>query len=77
MFKLLRIHQYIKNIFVFAPFFFSFHFELNNLINLTIVFVLFSLLASSIYVLNDYMDIEEDKQHPKKRFRPLASGKVE
>jgi len=74
--KLLRPHQYIKNLFVFAPLLFTFHFIANDIINTVIVFVLFSLLASSIYVLNDYMDIEEDKQHPKKKFRPLASGRV-
>ena len=74
--KLLRPHQYIKNLFVFAPLFFSFSFIEKDIINTTIVFVLFSLIASSIYVLNDYMDIEEDKQHPKKKYRPLASGRV-
>lgn len=74
--QLLRPHQYIKNLFVFAPLFFSFNFVLDDVINTFIVFILFSLIASSIYVLNDYMDIEEDKQHPKKKFRPLASGKV-
>lgn len=74
--KLLRPHQYVKNIFIFAPLLFSFHFILSDVINTTLAFILFSLLASSIYVLNDYMDIEEDKKHPKKKFRPLASGKV-
>ncbi|MCT7566397.1 decaprenyl-phosphate phosphoribosyltransferase [Aliarcobacter butzleri] len=74
--KLLRPHQYVKNLFVFAPLIFTFHFIVTDIINTVIVFVLFSLLASSIYVLNDYMDIEEDKQHPKKKFRPLASGEV-
>lgn len=74
--KLLRPHQYIKNLFVFALLLFSFHFVLVDVINTTIVFILFSLIASSIYILNDYMDIEEDKQHPKKKYRPLASGKV-
>lgn len=74
--KLLRPHQYVKNLFVFAPLLFTFHFVFNDVINTITVFILFSLLASSIYVINDYMDIEEDKQHPKKRFRPLASGEV-
>lgn len=74
--KLLRPHQYIKNLFIFAPLLFSFHFMLNDVINTSVAFMLFSLLASSIYVLNDYMDIEEDKKHPKKKFRPLASGNV-
>lgn len=76
MFKLLRVHQYIKNLFIFAPLFFSFNFTSNSLTNVSIAFILFSLIASSIYVLNDLMDIEEDKQHPIKKFRPLASGKV-
>jgi decaprenyl-phosphate phosphoribosyltransferase len=74
--KLLRPHQYIKNLFVFAPLLFSFHFSTDNISNTFIAFILFSLIASSIYVINDLMDIEEDKQHPKKKFRPLASGKV-
>ena len=76
MFKLLRVHQYIKNLFIIAPLFFSFNFTSTSFTNVSIAFILFSLIASSIYVLNDLMDIEEDKQHPTKKFRPLASGKV-
>ena len=74
--KILRPHQYIKNFFVFAPLLFSFHFSLGDVINTMMVFTLFCLLASAIYVFNDYMDTEEDKQHPTKKFRPLASGKI-
>ena len=74
--KLLRPHQYVKNLFVFAPLFFSFSVVYEDIINTFLVFLFFSLLASSIYVLNDLMDIEEDRQHPKKKSRPLASGKV-
>ena len=74
--KLLRPHQYIKNLFVFAPILFAFSFTSDNLINTLIAFTLFSLIASSVYVLNDLMDIEEDKVHPKKKFRPTASGDV-
>jgi len=73
---LLRPYQWVKNLFVFAPLFFSFDFFLNNVINTIIVFILFSLLASSMYVFNDLMDIQEDKNHPNKKLRPLASGKV-
>ena len=75
--KLLRPHQYIKNLFVFFPIFFALkitHFNL--LFKAFVAFVAFSLVASAIYVLNDYFDIEADKAHPKKRFRPLASGEV-
>ncbi len=74
--KLLRPHQYVKNLFVFAPLLFSFHFTSTQLVDTFVAFVLFCMIASSIYVLNDLMDIKEDKKHPKKCFRPLASGKV-
>jgi len=73
---LMRPHQYIKNIFIFAPLVFAFNFNSFTLFNATIAFVLFSLLASSVYILNDYMDIEEDKLHPTKKYRPIASGTV-
>lgn len=46
------------------------------LLNAIIAFVSFSVSASAIYILNDYQDIEEDRQHPKKQFRPLASGVI-
>lgn len=74
--KLLRPHQYVKNLFVFAPLLFSFHFTSTQVVDTFVALVLFCMIASSIYVLNDLMDIEEDKKHPKKCFRPLASGKV-
>lgn len=74
--KLIRPHQWIKNFFLFAPLFFSFSFTSEKIIMVCLGFLLFSLAASSIYVLNDYQDIEEDKAHPTKRNRPLASGKV-
>ena len=73
---LIRPHQWIKNFFLFAPLFFSFSFTSEKIIIVCLGFLLFSLAASSIYVLNDYHDIEEDKAHPTKRNRPLASGKV-
>lgn len=74
--KLMRPKSYVKNIFVFAPLMFSFNYSLDLFFNTLVVFVLFSLLASSIYVYNDLKDINEDKLHPKKCKRPLASGKV-
>ncbi|WP_321778213.1 UbiA prenyltransferase family protein [Sulfurimonas sp.] len=74
---LLRPHQYIKNLFIFAPLLFSFHFSVGSLLSTFIAFILFCVVASSIYVLNDLMDIEEDKRHPSKKNRPLASGKID
>ena len=75
--KLIRVEQYIKNAFVFAPLFFDSQFlNLDNLINVTFAFICFCMASSSIYILNDYFDINEDKNHPQKRYRPLASGSI-
>ena len=63
--------------FLFIPLFFSgMFFETTKLGELAIGFLCFSLVASSIYIMNDYRDIEDDKKHPVKRLRPLASGAV-
>ena len=75
--KLLRPHQYIKNLFIFLPLFFAMKITDTGLLtNAIIAFIAFSLTASAVYILNDYHDIEEDKQHPKKKNRPLASGAI-
>ena len=75
--KLMRPHHYIKNIFIFIPLFFALKITDASLeINALIAFISFSLSASSVYILNDYFDIEADREHPKKRFRPLASGEI-
>ena len=75
--KLMRPHQYIKNLFIFFPLFFALKItDTGLLFNAVIAFISFSLTASAIYTLNDYHDIEEDKQHPKKKYRPLASGMI-
>lgn len=73
---LLRPHQYVKNLFIFTPLIFAFNFNEITLFNATLAFILFSLLASAVYVLNDYMDIQEDRRHPTKRDRPLAKGTI-
>lgn len=75
--KLLRPLQWLKNVFVFAPIFFS-----NNLLKAEffwptlVMFASFCLISSSIYCFNDLKDVEADRQHPKKCKRPIASGKV-
>jgi 4-hydroxybenzoate polyprenyltransferase len=74
---LLRPKQWAKNLFLFVPLFFAGKFfELDKIILLFGGFFSFSFLASSIYIVNDYRDIEDDKKHPEKRFRPLAAGTV-
>lgn len=75
--KLLRAHQWIKNSFIFAPIFFSFNFfSTEALINALYAFIGFSFIASSIYIINDWKDIELDRQHPKKKNRPLAAKTI-
>ena len=74
---LARVQQYIKNLFIFVPIFFAGQItDLELLLNVLIAFIAFSISASSIYILNDSLDIEEDRQHPQKKFRPLASGDI-
>lgn len=75
--KLLRPKDWAKNLFLFLPLFFS-----GELLNLSLTFkvlggfVAFSLIASSIYIINDYRDREDDRKHPVKCKRPLAAGTV-
>lgn len=73
---LLRPYQYVKNIFIFLPFVFGFKFDFIDFTKTIIAFILFSIIASGVYILNDLMDIEEDKEHPEKKMRPLASGEI-
>jgi len=73
----MRPHQYVKNIFIFLPLFFALKItDIPLFTDAIIAFIAFSLSASAIYTLNDFRDIEEDRDHPQKRFRPLASGAV-
>ncbi len=75
--KLMRPQQYIKNLFIFLPLFFALKITDTNLLcNAFIAFLAFSLTASAIYTLNDYQDMEEDRQHPEKKHRPIASGAI-
>lgn len=75
--KLLRVGQWVKNLFVFIPLFFSGKItEYNLFVESVFAFVIFSLTASCVYIINDYIDIESDKKHPDKKTRPLASGAI-
>lgn len=74
-FKLFKPEQYLKNLLIFAPLFFSggaFLFSVEYLI----LFLSFSALTSSVYIFNDLFDINEDQLHPLKKQRPLPSKKI-
>lgn len=76
--RLLRVNQWVKNLFIFLPVFFAggvFQFELYP--SLITGFFAFCLASSSIYILNDLQDIMEDRLHPIKKDRPIASGQIQ
>ena len=73
--KALRPHQWVKNILIFVPLVAAHLYgDSLALIDALWAFVIFCLAASSVYLLNDLLDIEEDRQHEYKKSRPLASG---
>jgi len=75
LFKTMRPRQWAKNAFVFTALIFDVQlFNSTYLLKALIAFVLLCLLASAVYLINDLADIEKDRQHPTKRFRPLAAG---
>jgi len=75
--KTMRPRQWIKNVFIFAPLTFDVKlFNPRYLAQTVAGFVLLCLVSGTVYVINDLADIEKDRQHPKKRNRPLASGQV-
>lgn len=77
IYDLIRIKEWIKNIFIFLPVFFAA--DVEQLVynkNIYIVFLAMCFAASSVYILNDWNDAEKDRMHPVKKNRPLASGVV-
>jgi 4-hydroxybenzoate polyprenyltransferase len=76
--KTMRPRQWVKSIIVYAALVFD-----GKLLNpelflkTTVVFICFCLISSSVYIMNDLVDIEKDRQHPRKRRRPLASGQLD
>ncbi len=72
--RLIRPHQWPKNVLVFVPMLAAHQLTLNALWHSVLAFIAFGLIASSTYVLNDLLDLNADRAHPRKRRRPLASG---
>jgi len=85
-FKTLRPHQWVKNVFVLAPMFFHkdvfIQTPVGTALNLHVTgrafaaTAVFSLLAGAVYMINDLVDVEADRIHPVKRYRPIAAGEV-
>lgn len=75
--KLLRVTNWFKNIFVLVPLVFSKHlFDQSYFVKSIIAFIIFSLAASFVYIVNDIYDASKDAVHPTKKERPIASGKI-
>lgn len=76
-FELLRVRHYVKNLLVFATLIcggrlFDFDLLISNLLG----FFSFCLIASIVYIVNDIVDVGKDREHPRKKDRPIASGEI-
>jgi len=74
--RLLRPHQYIKNGFVLLGLLFATQRDAATAAHAALAFLAFCAMASAVYVLNDLLDVEADRQHPQKCRRPIASGEI-
>ena len=73
----MRPRQYAKNLFIFAPLIFDRQlFNRQALLQTVLGFLTLCILSSGIYVLNDIVDVNADRNHPQKKYRPIASGKI-
>jgi 4-hydroxybenzoate polyprenyltransferase len=73
----MRPQEWVKNLLVYAGLLFSGQFDdVEAIAAATVTFAAFCMVASAGYLVNDAQDVEEDRQHPKKRFRPIAAGEL-
>jgi 4-hydroxybenzoate polyprenyltransferase/phosphoserine phosphatase len=75
--RALRPHQWLKNLLLLVPAFAAHKFDGAMVLACALAFVSFSLCASSVYLLNDLLDLRHDRQHRSKRHRPFAAGRVD
>ena len=76
-FDLIRYKSYLKNLIIFLPLFLTYSsWSVLNFTELFTIFLFFCFLTSSIYIINDVFDVDLDKKHKKKKYRPIASDKV-
>lgn len=74
--KACRPHQWLKNILIFLPMLAGHRLDTATIIDGCLAFLALSLVASSVYIFNDLLDLNADRAHPRKRLRPFASGAV-
>ncbi|UAB91777.1 UbiA family prenyltransferase (plasmid) [Ruegeria sp. SCSIO 43209] len=74
--KAIRVHQWLKNLLVFLPMLAAHQLDAETFLQSLLAFVVFSIVASSIYVLNDLLDLRSDRAHPTKCKRPFAAGTI-
>lgn len=77
LFKTMRPRQWTKNVFIFAALIFDKQlFVVDSFSRTLLGFILFCFISSCVYILNDIVDVEADRQHPQKKNRPIPSGKL-
>lgn len=75
--RALRVHQWIKNVLLFVPLLTAFSlFDVDKVLTMGLAFLAFSLVASASYIVNDLLDLDSDRAHPRKRWRPFASAQI-
>ena len=78
LFKAMRIKQWVKNCLIFTPLLLSqSYINAESVVQSIVAFIAFSICASSVYLLNDLVDLDSDRQHKYKKFRPFASGELD
>lgn len=74
--KQARIHQWLKNLLIFVPLLTAHSFSFRSILPASVTFVAFGLVASATYIINDLLDLQNDRRHPRKSSRPMASGAI-
>jgi 4-hydroxybenzoate polyprenyltransferase len=71
-----RVYQWVKNLLIFVPILAAQQIDGASLLQAALAFVFFSFAASSVYLINDLMDLDADRRHPRKKQRPFAAGQL-
>lgn len=75
--KAFRLHQWLKNLLIFIPLLAAHQYtDWSSVLDAAVAFLTFGLCASSVYILNDLLDLRDDRHHARKRLRPFAAGRL-